>query len=1001
MSFLSHRVAQMLCLRADVPWKITLVKGASHNRPTAPGAAAFPCPRLRIGHGPMIKRVRLTEQLVDQTKPYWLVEAGAGFGKSVLLDDLRRSLISSLIIVRQPISDRSKLGFLASLAEAANRAGHPETAAAVMGADGDARLIADAFVAAERGLAIDDVHRWEDDAASFVVALLEAVDERCKIVLAGRTLPPSVAALRDTNQNILGPRDLAFTENEIAQLIGDELGDPLIAKTLLDLSDGWPIAVSAAVFRLAAATDPIAVAQELGRHESMIDSLFQDQLDSLESADRDALRDLSALPFFDAELSEQMGSVGLFDRLTLAGVPILRRPDGWAEVSGQFRAALVRLAGRPRSLSPDVIDYFVARGEIQAAIGICVAAGEHELAASVIAELTSDQQTRLEPASLNAAITALGDAVESSPRCLLVQAQVNASFGRIPEGFQALDRAHQLWAQRDPNMADAQHLELLLELALWRGTTGDVESSQALLDLVAPIVSNLDDIALQAHVLDVQGILHHQEGDAAALESASAELTEALGIWRKLAEPRLAAVTVFRLSAGVLADRGRRSEALDLLDSLPDAGPLTLLNRARLGLERSLLLPYLGRAREVADILAEPRRLGHLLGHEWLVGWTYWSEIVAASFCYDGPEVARLVEVFDQSGYVVVAEVNQVLVWCDAAEALARCERFDEARIALERAKSYGFGHWLEDYTAASIEARCGDPIEAHAQLDSVASIEGIDQDHLWRTELLRSYALHRGGQSEASQQALARCVEMAKGLGQASLPDIVDGRLVAQIQSSSPQHAHPVEALVQIRLFDRFEVVVNGAPLPLASGHLSTLVKVMVMNHGHMVIDQVIDVLWPDTNLTQGRKRLRNVLNRLRDAGLDIIVREGEALTLMDGVASDFQRASQLADAALQPRASAAVIAAGIAANERELLAGDRYEEWAEQARLDQRRRLIMLLDAQAATAEATGDLDTTVDALRRAHELDEWRVHRLDAAASLLRAAGREAAALALTGE
>jgi len=947
----------------------------------------------------MIKRLRLTEQLVDPLSPYWLIEAGAGFGKSVLLDDLRRSLVSSLVVVRPPISDRTRLGFLTSLAEAASRAGHPETAAAVVGAEGTPRLIADAFASADQALAIDDVHQWEDDAAEFIVEMLEAIVERCKVVLAGRALPRPIATLRGTTEwKAIGPKDLAFTQDEIVDLFGNKTVDSSIAKALHDLSDGWPIAVGAAVARLGASDDPLAVAQELARHESMIDSLFHDQLEGLHAGDRAALRNLAALPFFDVGVSELLGSPGLLDRLVLAGVPILRRLDGWAEVSGQFRGALGRLDGPADVLSPEVIDYFVTRGEIQAAIGICLSAGEHELCAKVIGGLSNEQQTRVEPSSLNAAIVSIGDAVASAPRCLLVQAQVNASFGRVPEGFQALERAQALYADSDPMLADLGHIELLLELALWLGTTGSTEQSRALLERVTPMVELRGDPALKAQVHDVRGILLHQDGDAASLESASSELAEALGIWRKLSEPRSAAVTAFRLSAGVLADRGQRSAALDLLDGLPEAGPMTLLNRARLGLERSLLLPYLGRAREVPDLLAEPRRLGQLLGHEWLVGWTYWSEIVAASFCYDGDEVQRLVQAFDDTGYLVIAEINQVLVWCDASEALARCERFDDAHAALQRARDYDLSHWIVDYTEASLAARCGDPALALRQLDAVLELEGVAQDHMWRIELLKAFALHRSGRERQSRDALTRCISIAKDMGQASLPDIVDGRLVAQLQAAESVQNGQTHNFVEVSLFGRFEVRVNGKLNALPPGHVSTLVKVMVLGGGYLVVDQVVDVLWPDASLSQGRKRLRNVLNRLRDSGLEIVEREGDGFQLTDGVASDFQRAFEMAEAALVPGASEAVIAHAIAANDGELLAGDRYEEWAEAARLSHRQRLIALLDVQASVAEATGDLDTTVAALRRAHELDELRVNRLKAAAALLRSAGREAAAIAV---
>ena len=397
--------------------------------------------------------------------------------------------------------------------------------------------------------------------------------------------------------------------------------------------------------------------------------------------------------------------------------------------------------------------------------------------------------------------------------------------------------------------------------------------------------------------------------------------------------------------------------------------------------------------------MQEPRRLGRLLGLDWLVGWTYWSEIIAVSFSYDASEVERLVKEFDETGYVVITPVNQALLWCDAAEALARCERFESARAALERAVSTdGMYEWYLAYTEASIEARGGDPMQALSLLDATAAMDGIDVDHSWRLALLRGYALHRAGDAEGAAAGLAESVAIARELGQPSLPDIVEGQLVAKIQSGSSA-ADDMPAIVEVALFDKFELRHNGAVRSVPSGRVSDLLKLLIVNNGHLVLDQVVDALWPDATLQQGRKRLRNVINRLHDAaGTELVSREGSSLHLVTGVASDFARAVELAQSAVKPGMPLGALSAALQACDRELLPESRYADWAEAARLDHLHRVIGLLDAQAAAAEAEGDIDGTVGALRRAHAIDQWNTDRLTAAADLLRNAGREAAAAAL---
>jgi DNA-binding SARP family transcriptional activator len=95
-----------------------------------------------------------------------------------------------------------------------------------------------------------------------------------------------------------------------------------------------------------------------------------------------------------------------------------------------------------------------------------------------------------------------------------------------------------------------------------------------------------------------------------------------------------------------------------------------------------------------------------------------------------------------------------------------------------------------------------------------------------------------------------------------------------------------------------------------------------------------VVDALWPDAPADEARRRLRNVLARLRSAVGSVVVRDGEQLRLADGVVVDLHQFEALAAATRSADASTAEPGRRIDAA-LDLWAGEpleawRYEDWA-----------------------------------------------------------------------
>ena len=181
----------------------------------------------------------------------------------------------------------------------------------------------------------------------------------------------------------------------------------------------------------------------------------------------------------------------------------------------------------------------------------------------------------------------------------------------------------------------------------------------------------------------------------------------------------------------------------------------------------------------------------------------------------------------------------------------------------------------------------------------------------------------------------------------------------------------------VQVRLLGRFEVVVDGLPVPARSWRrqsASRLVKLLALQPSHRLHrEQVIDALWPDVPPDTGATRLHTAAHYARAAlgePRSVVVSQGTVALFPDvDVEVDvtvFERAAGATrdgeDA--QRAAAAAALYAGT------LLPEDLYEPWTEEARDRLRLRHREVLRAagryEALVADDPLDEDAQVDLVR-----------------------------------
>jgi DNA-binding SARP family transcriptional activator len=213
------------------------------------------------------------------------------------------------------------------------------------------------------------------------------------------------------------------------------------------------------------------------------------------------------------------------------------------------------------------------------------------------------------------------------------------------------------------------------------------------------------------------------------------------------------------------------------------------------------------------------------------------------------------------------------------------------------------------------------------------------------------------------------------------------------------------VVAHCDVRLLGGFGVVVDGQPISVnswRSRRAADLVKLLAIESTHQLHrEQVMAALWPDLPIDAAAMNLRKAVHYARRAlgSAGAVGLTTGLLTLWpgDGLDVDLDRFHRAATQALAS-GDPAICARTAALFVREVLPGDRYEEWAAEARARSRSAYVALLRA-AGDWHRLLELDETDEvahrALMRIHlDADERREAILAEAERL----AREARALAL---
>jgi len=440
----------------------------------------------------------------------------------------------------------------------------------------------------------------------------------------------------------------------------------------------------------------------------------------------------------------------------------------------------------------------------------------------------------------------------------------------------------------------------------------------------------------------------------------------------------------------------------EALEAIPDRRQ----QRAVLLTFRAEVLNQVGRYEEAEANLAEAEAIGQVIGDVRVRAYVAWERARGLSQQGDGPGTLAAIltaessrsDWFDGCGGEFLA---------DAADFLDRVGYRDLAQEYLDRAVLQSEHEDFEvERATALIMARSGDPEKAERRLLALAASPWCEPSERWRIQLLRALAAGRRGDSAATRLAID-ALELAARLGHPELPLIIERQAATSLLGLVDATGHPLATAlatmtfpVTVSLLGGFAVTRGGRAVDVPPGQGRQLVKLVATSGGRLTAEAAMEALWPEADPDASANRLRTVLNRLKDAAGDVVMRDNRQLCLSPDVHTDMQaftddarRALLLAAGGSREAVSAA--RAALARYRGDLLPDDPYEAWAEPPRQRLRNQALGLLDLCADWAARAEDLDEAVRCLERAIDLAPDEEERYLSAARHLLTQGRRGAA------
>lgn len=224
-------------------------------------------------------------------------------------------------------------------------------------------------------------------------------------------------------------------------------------------------------------------------------------------------------------------------------------------------------------------------------------------------------------------------------------------------------------------------------------------------------------------------------------------------------------------------------------------------------------------------------------------------------------------------------------------------------------------------------------------------------------------------------------------------------------LEAKPPGRASRIDphATWEIKMLGSFAAFHHGSVVPLPPSLAATALKIVSLR-GRILVEELVECLWPESAPGVGTRRLRNVLWRIRASCGDVLVRDDNFILLATEAATDVATVRRLATQALDPTTpkdkAAELSRAALALYDGELLPGDRYADWAAATRESLSRLQVQLIELLVDDALAEDRPQEAISLLERLIETDPYDEDHYVRAAELLAGAGNRRRAMAMLG-
>ncbi len=949
-----------------------------------------------------LPRSRLVGALI--AAPVGLIEAGGGYGKSVLASELRRELgtASAEAELERDTDDAEQL--IGALRRGLRRAGLSDSAAALTGS-----TAADVAGALDRApepvlLVVEEAQHATGEAAGLLADLARELSGGHRLLLVGRRLDARLTALTGTlGAAHLDAAALAFDDEEVRALLAGALGEPPTDQQVDEvrrLALGWPAA--SALVAGSIARDPAGPLIGAGAGAATVGGLLDELLAGVDEKAQRRIAELAHLPLLSDAVASACAGPGSLELLSDAGLPLRSRRPGWAELADPIRDELAARAPLPRPAGRAAAAAYADAAELATGLALLSRTADPEGVTELLAARRWQDLASLDLAELRAILTTMPpEALAAHPFALVQVARLAEQEVDLEYRAELLGQALKLVEQA------AERREVEAELVATRAIVEPGEEVEAEASSILEQAGG-QEATTRARALSALARVEAWRGDPASMLLAERRLGEAAALCRLAGEVEWEARTLTGLGYRVAFARGDLEQAVTQMTAALALLPETGSERAAAATFLGEALAYVGRFDEAEAAVGEAAAIGRTLGDHRVQAYAAWTGTTLASLRGDEPATIQRIRTAELHPGDWFEHPTGTEFLADAALALARSGRREAAeeyaKRAAERAEADGYPEigWI---ATGAVEARWGDPVAAEEALVAFAGSPQQAPRDEWRTLLLRALAASRRDDPVAGELA-AQAYESAAELGRGDLPalhepdvDAIVRPLASAAGSRAAVAAGEDDRAHVITLLGGFGIAAGGRALEPPAGRPSTLVKLLALASQPLAAGEAIETLWPGVAESTGRSRLRNLLNRLRASCGELVQRDGESLVLgpSEVDARGFEQAAEAALAAPgEERPGLARTA--LARYKGELLPGDRYEAWATAPRERLQRRFLELLDLLAEDAVERGDVDEAIRLLDQAQATEPLDEERYLRAAELLLFQGRRGSAATL---